>query len=318
MSAPNNSNFLSHSSRLGKNASNAASGTASQTVTRTLCVHIEGSLTDMAHRGNLAGLWKGMNGRESMLFHPNLEESMGGNNDEKNSAVVNNLRNGVIKRITLKEQQSSFPFLLGVDISCVPPNEVTNIGEKWAYCVLPNSNISSPQTVYLCDNATQDNSAWHQMYSQWNSSNLETHGVMDVPNQPFLFVHMDHPVIGLLRFNQNMIGCDIDTQPKLEKEYFKISKQVMSTCCDTIRSDVLSKMKTRDLNCFTLQLRRMNNTGWDELDHNAMLGMQADYSLSEEEQHKRRAAYLKDYMTKPYQYIARLEVEYEIPAPVAA
>lgn len=313
MSTIHNRNFLAQQPPKAKTGQMTGE-TGNQTIVRTLCVHIEGSLTDLAHRGPTAGLWKGVNGRETTLFHPSLEDSGSG---EQNDSIVHSLRNGVIKRMTLKEQQSTFPFILGVDINCVPPVEVTNLGEKWAYTVLPNSTINTPQTVYTCDHATQDNSTWQQLYSQWNNANLETHGVMDVPNQPFLFVHVDHPVIGLLRYNQNLIGCDIDAQPKLEREYLKVSKQVMTTCCQTIREDVLSKMKTRDMNLFTLQVRRLNNTPWDEIDHNTLLGLKLDRSKSEDEQHMQQTEHIKEYMTKPYQYMARLEIEYEIPTAAA-
>jgi hypothetical protein len=265
---------------------------------------------DLSRRGPLAGLWKGANGRESLMFAPTLDDNM---TPEQSSNLVNSLRNGVIKKVTLKEHQSTFPFTMGVNLSCCPPNEVTNIGEKFTYCVLPNSVITTEQVLHQSDHTTLDNSAWHNLYSQWDSSNLETLGVMDVPNNSFVFVHMNHPAVGLLRYNQQLIGCDIDAQPKLENEYLKISKQVMATCCQTIRDDVLNKMKVRNLNEFSLQVSRLNNAAWDEMDHNVMLGYKADLSLTEEEQHNRKAAHAKEYMTKPYQYNARIEIEYDIP-----
>ena len=303
MSASNKGNFLSAQTK------NTAATPPSQVYTRTLCVHIEGSLNDMAHRGPLAGLWKGINGRENVLFHPNPKETL---NSEASNSIINSLRNCVIKKVILKEHKSTFPILLGVDISCVPPNEVNNIGEPWAYTVLPQSIINAPQTIFQCDANTLDNTTWHQLYSQWNSSNLETHGTMDVPNQPFLFVHMDHPVIGLLRYNQNLIGCDIDAQPKLEQEYLKVSRQVMATCCQTIRDEVLNRLPTCDLNSCTIQLRRPYNVPWDEVDNNTLLNYQINPNLSEEEQQKLQEQHIKNYMTTPYQYFARIEIEYEM------
>lgn len=304
MSHQNSSRFLSLAKK------DNIPETNSKTLKRTLCVNIEGSLQSLSRQGTSAALWKAVNGRESILFHPNLEENM---NSEQNNDVINSLRNGIIKRITVKEHQCTFPFMLGVDISCISPNEVTNLGEKWAYTILPNSSSNQPQVVYECDAKTNDNSNWHNLYAAWNGSNLETHGVMDVPNQPFLFVHMDHPVIGLLRFNQNLLGCDIDSQPKLEKEYFKVSKQVMAHCCQTIREDVLNKMKTKDLNLFTLQLRRLNNTPWAELDSNALSGFKYNPVLEKQDVQAQQDKFLREYTSKPYQYLARLEVEYELP-----
>lgn len=318
MSTPNNVKFLTQNNNTtnpGGGASRnpigatAGNGNTPKVITRTLCMNFEGNLNDLARQGPTAGLWKATQGRESVLFQPNLADNI---NPEQNANLMNSLRTGVIKKLTVREHKSTFPFILGVDINCVPPSEVTDIGEKFTYTVLPNSNISVPQVVYQCSNEVQDNTNWHQLYSKWNATNLEKEGVMDVPNQNFLFVHMDHPVIGLLRFNQNMIGCDIDAQPKLEGEYLKVAKQVMATCCQTIREDVFDKMKTNDLTVFMAQLKRLNGLSWDELDHNATLGLKLDQNLDPEEQRKIKAAHIKEYMTKTYQYMARLEVEYEI------
>jgi hypothetical protein len=291
------------------NNNNNQNNTGNQPLKRTLCVHIEGSLQSLGRQGTLAGLWKAVNGRESILFHPNLGETM---TDDQHSNIINDLCNGVIKKLTVKEHQSTFPFTLGVDINCVPPNEVTNLGESFAYTVLPNSNCNHPQVVFECNASTEDNSNWHNLYSAWNASNLETHGVMDVPNQPFLFVHIDHPVIGLLRYNESLIGCNIDTQPKLEKEYFKIAKQVMAECCQVIRNDILNNMPTKDLNCFSVQIRRLNKSAWEDLDSNALLGFKYNPLITSQDMATQQNNYLKEYASKVYQYMARLEVEYEL------
>lgn len=310
-SSASSENFLASK----KNAFNTTTakkedGPASQTITRTLHVHIEGSLEELGHQGPEAGLWKGSSGREGHMFHPNLDDNM---DTEKSNSIVNSLRNAVVKRLTVKEHQSTFPYTLGININCVPPTEVTNIGEKFTYTVLPNSVINTPQLLYQCDGATEDRSNWQQLYSKWNSVNLENEGTIDVPNASYLFVHMDHPVIGVLRFNQQLIGCDIDSQKKLENEYFRVSKQVMKTCCDTIRDDVLSKMSTKDLNYFTLQARKLNNAPWEDPDHVSLLGFKPDPKDTPEVQDEKKAAHVKHFMTTPYSYTARLEIEYEIP-----
>jgi len=309
MSAPNsNSNFLSRSQQA--NSPGAATSPSHQKCTRTLHVNISGSLEELASRGPLAGLWKPVNGKESVVFHPTLDENI---NVEQNNNIINSLRSAIVTKVTLKEHRSTFPFTLGVTMNFVQPNEVTDLGEKFAYTILPHSVVSAPQVIHLSDQCTQDSSAWQKLYAAWNASNLETHGVVDLPNQSFLFVHIDHPVIGLLRYNQNLIGCDIDSHARLEKEYLKVSKQVMSTCCDTIKTDVLSKLKSRDLNCCALQLRRLNNTPWDEMDQKSLAGVKLDAHMTPEEKSAAQHEHLRSYLTTPYEYTARLEIEYEIP-----
>lgn len=154
-------------------------------------------------------------------------------------------------------------------------------------------------------------------YSKWNASNLETEGVIDVNNQPFLFVHKEHPAIGLLRHNAEKIGGPIDKMPLLDGEWYKLTRQVMGTCVDTLRTKVLKNVMTQDLNMFSLQLHRLNAEGWDDLnngvvalkDYAPLLGASADQVQAEKEH------LLRQFVTKPYTYMARIEIEYELPQP---
>lgn len=284
-------------------------------VKRTLCVHISGSLANLAMAGPQAAMWKAVPGKETELFCPSLESGM--NPEEQ----VDLIRNGLIRSLTLKEAQSTFPCALGVSISCIPSNEVTDLGDRYAYTVLPNSAISSPQTIYTCDSSIQENAAWRQQYGKWNKQNLEKEMVIDVPNQPFYFVHMSHPAIGLLRANQETIGCDLDKMPMVDKQWFKISRQVMGECCKTLRTQVLSKVHTQDMNMFSLQLHRLNAESWDDLGDGTvpLQNFKVKAKWTPEEVEKNKEHHLRSFVTDKYQYIARLEVEYEVPnAAIAA
>jgi hypothetical protein len=296
----------------GALSADASSQAASQNtiVKRTLCVHVVGSLSNLALAGPQAALWKAVPGTETEIFCPSLESGM--NPDEQ----VDLIRNGLIRSVTVKEAQSTFPCPLGVTISCVPSNEVTDLGDRYAYTVLPNSTITSPQTIYTCDTSIQENAAWRQQYGKWNKQNLEKEGVIDVPNQPFYFVHMSHPAIGLLRHNADMIGCDIEKQPMVDKQWFKITRQVMGECCKTLRSQVLNKVKTEDMNLFTFQLHRLGAEAWDDLGDGtvALQGFKKKAKWTAAEYEQNRKVHLENFITDKYQYIARLEVEYEVPS----
>jgi len=290
----------------------AASPAASQNtiVKRTLCVNISGSLANLALAGPQAAMWKPIAGKETEMFCPALEAGM--NPEEQANAV----RNGLVRQVTVKEQVSTFPCAMGVTLSCVPPNEVTELGDRYAYCVLPKSTISSPQVVYACDSSLQENAAWRQQYGKWNNSNLEEEGVIPVPNHPFLFVHLNHPVVGLLRHNSELIGCDVDKMPRMEGQYIRLTRQVMNECCKTLRTQVLSKVRTQDMNLFSLQLHRLGAETWDDLGDGTVplqdFKIKAKWSPDQVEMEKKH--HLEQFMKNKYQYMARLEIEYEIPS----
>jgi len=69
-----------------------------------------------------------------------------------------------------------------------------------------------------------------------------------VPECPWIFVHENHPVINLLRINKHLVGVDVDDQPKMEGQWHKVTQSLFDSSCDTIKTRILSKLETKDLN----------------------------------------------------------------------
>ena len=143
---------------------------------------------------------------------------------------------------------------------------------------------------------------WRKDFPKWTSANLETEGVLNVENNPWVFVHQDHPVIALLRHNATLIGCKIDDQPKIDLEWFKVTRQVLNACCQTIRTKVLSKVTSNDLNLLQIQIKRINAENWDDMnDLNAALTIN---TVDPADAHK--------FLTTPFNYMARVQIKYEL------
>jgi hypothetical protein len=83
-----------------------------------------------------------------------------------------------------------------------------------------------------------------------------------------VFVSKTHPVIDLLRLNKDILNADIDSQALIDDQWLKVTKQVMSTCCQQLKTKVLSKVGTCDLNQLSVQLSRMDGIHWVELSEN--------------------------------------------------
>ena len=106
---------------------------------------------------------------------------------------------------------------------------------------------------------------WKQEYPQYNASNLEKEGVLEMPNSSYYFVHENHPAITLLRANKDLLITDIDIQKKIANEYYKVQKQTMATCCNTLRNKVLAKLTMADLGQFRMEIKRIGTTDWLDL-----------------------------------------------------
>lgn len=165
------------------------SGTESSTpgtvLTRTVCVSIAGSLANLGMAGPQAAIWKPVEGKQPYVF------GLGGDMDA--SMATNQLRTALIHEVTLLEHRSTFPVPMGVDINCVPKAEMTDVGDSYAYTVLPHSSIASPHAIYRCDASAEEGLQWRKDYPRWTAGNLESEGVLDVNNVPYVFVHQVLP-----------------------------------------------------------------------------------------------------------------------------
>jgi hypothetical protein len=263
-------------------------------LTRTLYVNISGSLTNLGMSGPSAGSWKLVDGKQIGVF------GMGSEVDSQ--IATNQLRTALIHELKLLQDRSTFPVPLGVTINCVPPQEMTDLGEKFAYTVLPNMHNTVGQTVYQCDTSSEEGLQWRKDYPKWTAANLETEGILHVDNNPWVFVHESHPVVALLRHNAGIIGCKIDEQPKIDHEWYKVTRQVLSACCQTLRTKVLSKVTSHDLNLFQVQIKRLNAESWDDMND-----LCAAHCSSKDE--------ASEFISTPYSYMARLQIKYEIQTP---
>ena len=141
-------------------------------------------------------------------------------------------------------------------------------------------------------------------YPKYKKANLEKHGVLETGDLAYLFVHQMHPAIALLRANKDLLGSDIDSQQKIDNEWYKVcfavvpssatlapksqsskvnpqkcicltrthrwqhhtplemvngpfsqvQKETFTACCNTLRTKVLSKVSTVDLNNFSVEV----------------------------------------------------------------
>eukprot|EP00961_Rhodomonas_salina_P262410 3546269-Rhodomonas_salina.3 len=120
----------------------------------------------------------------------------------------------------------------------------------------------------------------------------------------------------LLRVNKDLLGSDIDEQTLIDNQWYKVSRQVLSSCCNTLRSKVLSRVATRDLNSFSVQLHSIGNDNWGDLGDGTefLQDMPQDISWEASQRQTAEAKWMELQMKKPCSYMATLELEYEVQA----
>ena len=275
---------------------------------RVLHVNITNSLGNLALAGPQGGVWKLVDGAQHQVLGQSAEGMDIGTS-------TNQLGNVLIHEVQILQHNNGFPVPLGVQLNCVPSREYTDLGEAYAYTVLPNSKLNTPETIYKAPPLSDDMYEWHKQFPQYTAANLETEGIMNVNNQGWCFIDQEHPAVPLMRYNAPILGCDIDSQVKMEDNWFKVSRQVLKVCCDTIREKVLSNMKTHDLNTLSLQVHRINAVGWEDLGDGtvAMSNFKLKSSWTPEEEDDAKRSHLRKFTSTPYTYAARIKIKYEVP-----
>lgn len=104
------------------------------------------------------------------------------------------------------------------------------------------------------------------MFPTFNSENLQTHGVLDMQNCPYVFVNQAHPVIHLLRQNEALLGVSIDSVPKMDNEWYKLARPLMTSCCTRVQKDVLDKLGQNSINKFVVEAHQVGGMPFNHLD----------------------------------------------------
>lgn len=276
--------------------------------TRRLLCNIRGSLKQFDASGAAAATWTPTTGKVNEIFGLSHLLSTGADQSD----TLNALQNAILHKVTLLEVKNEFPLTLGISVNCCPNDEVTRTGEKFAFTALPESHNPTPHKLFEADIVNNEGMLWRNTYPQYNSNNLETHGVLHVNGENYVFVSKDHPVVDMLKKNAAILNADITQQPLIDGEWYKVSKQVMSGCVNQLKERVLTKIHTRNLADFQLQIHRPDGEEWTTFTHNdeIMSAVPRKIRLAGDPSLVTNA--VSDLINTPKSVVVRLELVYEI------
>jgi hypothetical protein len=260
-------------------------------LTRRVNVCIAGTLANFFAEGQGAATWKPIDGKQVYMFGHNTDSA-------DLTTCTNAIKNAYIVSCRVLESKNSIPVPIGVMINCIPHHEIVETGERYAFTCMPMSYNNQPHTLFEADVNLSEGHEWRANYRDYTSENLATHNVLEVSGMPYVFVHENHPVISLLRANSELLGSKIDEHAKIDGEWFKVGKQVLSTCCATLQNKVLTRINCQDLNQLQVQLKRLDAKEWT--DHGEVLQEHLDDAEG-------------SIFDRPCSFMARLELTYEIP-----
>ena len=266
-----------------------SSASAPMRFTKRFNVQITGTMANFEAEGPSIAQWRPVEGQHVKIFtNASAEQDLG--------SAMKVLQSTWLVSARILEHKTTFPVPLGVNVSCIKANEHTDTGEGYTFTVLPQTHNPTPLTIFEADASAQTSQEWLRMYGEYNERNLDTHNVLPVANANYVFVHENHPVISLLKANSDLLGTEISDERRIDGEWFKVSKTVLSTCCSTLKSKVLNKIAFNNLMDFSVSVKRLDAKEWT----------QDSDVLSE--------AALKNpnIIDQPCSFMARLEMTYEL------
>ena len=99
---------------------------------------------------------------------------------------------------------------------------------------MASPSLEDPGIATACSSSTY----WKDNFPEWNSKNLETLGVREVPGKSYVLVLDRHPVVSVLKCNASLIGCNVAIVPMVDEHWYKVSKGVLEAVCYTLRGKV--------------------------------------------------------------------------------
>jgi len=280
----------------------------SHLIRRRLCVDVTGSLQQFAKSGPDAALWAPNNAKIGEIL--GVSDVFDNIPDVGLTAAC--LQNAVLHKVVCLEHKNDFPIHLGVSLSCIPSDETTRHGNKFAVTAFAKTHNPFPITLFEAEAGSNEATQWREMYPAYNTGNLEKEGVMELSHQNYLFMSKNHPVVEILRSNKDLLNADIDKQQLIDNEWYKITRQVFNTCCSALRSKILTKVATRDLNNFSVQVHRLHHKEWSSiLNSNDLLNTIPPEILATDNA-ETITNYIKQLSRQQHSINMRLELTYEI------
>lgn len=282
--------------------------THTYSMTRRLNLEFNGSPASYSSGGHDAATWSPQNGKLAACF--GVEDCCESPSDNTVNAM---LSGAILKHVKVLQVQNNLPVAIGFNCNIIPSNEVTKTGHRYALTAPAKSSTDQHVVLWENDGLNTDQELWRSKYPAYNTHNLDTEGVLTVTGQTYCFVDQEHPVIDLLRSNADVLNQNIETNGLIDGKWYKVSKQVLATCCKQLRENVLMNINTQNLAAFKGQIMRLNGKDWNSLSANDDLVQCIDPAILETKDETKIGNALKEILERRQKVTIRLELKYDMP-----
>jgi len=231
--------------------------------------------------------------------------------------IQEKLSRAMIRKVSVLESNTNIDELVGVTIDGLPCSEFTNNGDCASLFMTGEGKNMEIREIFNMTGNTELGLAWMKQYPKYTTYNLEEEGTMFLPGCSYYFVRIDHPVIHMLKTNEDTLGIHITEDSVVSDGWHKVDIEVFIYCIRSIRDNILQNApSTFNLNQLTVRIAKPDGQRWLQLGPQLIDGLISDEVRESDDCEviaEARKQAVQRYIDKPLFLTLRLCFEYSLP-----
>jgi len=282
-----------------------------QILKRTVLIQIHGNRSTWDHLGIHGALWRVNPERSGLIFGADVQ-------NPNDSALQEKLSRAMIRRVTVVESNTNIDEVVAVSIDGLTPGEYTSNGDSASFFLLGEGKLHQNHEIFNMSGNTELGLAWMKQYPKYTNFNLEKEGVLFLPGCSYYFVRVDHPVIHMLKTNEDTLGVHITSDTMVgEGKYHRVDIEVFIYCIKSIRDTILQNTpSTFNLNMLTVRIAKPDGQRWLQFSSQLVDSLISDdvrESTDPDLIAEARKQAVQRYIDKPLFVTLRVLFEYALP-----
>mgnify|MGYP006081058169 CR=1 FL=1 len=144
---------------------------------------------------------------------------------------------------------STMPYAVNLDLTGVKGNGYTKAGRRVGLTVFPGTN-TTPEV--MLEKSSVLDSTFTECYPNYTASNLRTLGINKIPSDNSFMITLDHPVIGVLRTNPEILqGNETIDMASLHHGCYTLSAETTEHVLGMVEKAIVSRLP--DVDCTNFQ-----------------------------------------------------------------
>ena len=176
-----------------------------------------------------------------------------------------NMDNALLISAKIKSVYSDMPFPVKMNIKGISGNRRLASGERCNYLIHPRQK-SPEMNCLIAQPSPYLSSSFLSKYPNYTANNLMEVGVMKSPDQDFYYVSKSHPVIPMIRENEDVLQISLseNSDNLVDGKFFKIDNKCVEECCSALKAE-LSSLPVIDLANFSCTIERPYGLSWSDM-----------------------------------------------------